>query len=66
MPYKSISDINEGVRGVLPISALKVFLKAFNSSWNSGWGEAKCFRNAWTAVKNDGYSKNDVTGKWEK
>jgi len=64
-PYNSLSDLNDSVKKALPVAAQKIFMHAFNSSYNSDKDEKKAFRVAWGAVKNAGYHKN-ASGKWSK
>jgi len=64
-PYNSISDLNDSVKRALPVAAQKIFMNAFNSSYNKDKDEQKAFRIAWGAVKNAGYHKN-ASGKWSK
>ena len=58
MPYKQISDLPQQVK-LLPISAKKIFLKAFNSSIKNN-SEERSFKNAWAAVKKFFVKKNNV------
>lgn len=64
MPYKTISQLPESVKESLPSDAEKIFLEAFNASYEES-GEEAAFQTAWAAVKNAGYSKNKA-GKWIK
>jgi len=66
MPYKSISDLPETIRIVLPEHAQEIYLAAFNHAcheYKSHAGkETICFEVAWAAVKKK-YSKGD-DGNW--
>jgi cation transport regulator len=70
MPYKSISDLPDNVRDVLPKHAQEIFQEAFNSAFDeykergAEGREETAFKVAWAAVKKK-YRKNDKTGKWE-
>ncbi|MGZ5199445.1 MAG: ChaB family protein [Telluria sp.] len=70
MPYKSIDDLPDSVRGVLPRHAQEIFQEAFNSAYDEykergpEGREQTAFRVAWAAVKKK-YRKNEDTGKWE-
>ncbi len=73
MPYDSIHDLPENVRGSLPEHAQEIFRAAFNSAWEEYShpdkrrdGESReevAFRVAWAAVKHE-YEKDSATGKW--
>ena len=73
MPYKSISDLPENVRNVLPKHAQEIYLEAYNSAWehydqpeerrDNRTREETAHRVAWSAVKQK-YEKNASTGKW--
>lgn len=64
LPYLTISDLPPAVRR-LPLHAQEIFLKAFDSAWQSHAGagdqEEIAFRIAWAAVKKR-YRK--VGGAW--
>jgi cation transport regulator len=70
MPYKSINDLPDNVRGVLPKHAQEIFQEAFNSAYDEykergpEGREETAFRVAWAAVKKK-FKKNEDTGKWE-
>lgn len=70
MPYKSINDLPDNVRDVLPRHAQEIFQEAFNSAFDEyaergpEGREETAFKVAWAAVKKK-YRKNDKTGKWE-
>ena len=51
MPYKNISEIDESIRKVLPISGQKMFMQVVNSVLESGASESVAMATAWTAVK---------------
>ena len=65
MPYARVEDIDERVRGVLPLHAQEIFMDKFNSVVGKGGNEIMAFRISWAAVKKAGYRKNLVTGMWE-
>lgn len=58
MPYKTIKDLPAQIKQ-LPISAKKIFLKAFNKASQS-LSEEKSFKIAWGAVKRIYTKKNNV------
>lgn len=64
MPYKSNSELPEGVKGNLPAEAQTVWRNAFNSAAGQGKPESEAARIAWGAVKN-GWKK-DEQGNWVK
>lgn len=70
MPYKSINDLPDNVRDVLPRHAQEIFQEAFNSAFDEyaergpEGREETAFKVAWAAVKKK-YRKNEKTGKWE-
>jgi cation transport regulator len=49
MPYKSTKDLPQQVKQ-LPVSAKRIFLKAFDNSFKK-YGEEESFKIAWAAVK---------------
>lgn len=73
MPYKSLSDLPESVKHVLPKHAQEIYQEAFNSAWDEydkpserrdhNSREETAHRVAWAAVKNI-YEKDESTGKW--
>jgi cation transport regulator len=69
MPYKSIEDLPDNVRHVLPRHAQEIFMEAFNNAYNEykergpEGREETAFRVAWSAVKKK-YKKDEKTGKW--
>jgi cation transport regulator len=76
MPYKTINDLPEKVRHVLPKHAQEIFLEAFNHAAaeyiNPDTRRTKgedleviAMKVAWSAVKKE-YKKNEATGKWVK
>lgn len=57
MPYATIEDLPQSVRGHLPVHAQEIYLAAFNSAW-TGYAyhdeaehEEIVHRVAWAAVK---------------
>jgi cation transport regulator len=70
MPYKSISDLPDNVRHVLPSHAQEIFKDAFNSAYDEyaergpEGREETAFKVGWAAVKHK-YHKNEQTGKWD-
>ena len=73
MPYDSIKELPENVRGALPKEAQEIYQEAFNSAWDQ-YDDAEDRRGdqsreetahqiAWSAVK-ESYEKED--GKWQK
>lgn len=65
MPYSSIKDLPKGVKNVLPVSAQKIWMEVFNSSYDKHHDEERAITAAWSAVKNAGYKKQK-DGKWAK
>lgn len=62
MPYKTVSELPDSVKG-LPVHAKDIYLNAFNSAFKQYNGdEAKSHATAWSVVK-DKYKKNDQ-GEW--
>ena len=59
MPYKSIKDLPDNVK-MLPDRAKRIFMNAFNASFDKGEESAR--KIAWSAVKRK-YKKNDK-GEW--
>ena len=49
VPYKSVKSLPKSVQG-LPSKAKRIFLKAFNASYEK-YGEERAFKIAWSAVK---------------
>ena len=73
MPYDSVKELPENVRGALPKEAQEIYQEAFNSAWDQ-YDDAEDRRGdqsreetahqiAWSAVK-ESYEKED--GKWQK
>ncbi len=60
MPYKSIDNLPESVRHILPIHAQHIFREAFNASF-AKYGEVRSFRIAWAAVEHKYKKQGD---KW--
>ena len=66
MPYKSIEQLPEPVRHVLPSKAQHIFMEAFDAAYfEHNHNELTAFKIAWSAVKRAGYRKNIKTGKWQ-
>jgi cation transport regulator len=55
MPYRSVDDLPESIRGHLPPHAQEIYVAAFNNAWRQYAGdpdvEAVVHRIAWAAVK---------------
>ena len=55
MPYRTIDDLPDSVRGHLPEHAQEIFVAAFNNAWREHGDdpdiEAIAHRIAWGAVK---------------
>jgi cation transport regulator ChaB len=64
MPYRTVEDINDRVRSVLPREAQVIFMQGYNSAWEKGESEQVCFMRAWMAVKRAGFRKGP-DGIWE-
>lgn len=65
MPYKTNSDLPDGVRNALPEAAQAIYRHVFNSIDAKGGSEESSSRQAWGAVKNAGYKKIEGTEKWQ-
>lgn len=75
MPYKSINELPEGVRNVLPHHAQNIYMKAFNSAYDEydkpserrgdTSRDETAARVAWSAAKKAGYEKG-ADDKWHK
>ncbi len=75
MSYKSINELPENVRNVLPDHAQHIYREAFNSAYGQydtpeerrgdSDREETAHRVAWSAVKKGGYEKGD-DDKWHK
>ena len=73
MPYKTLVDLPESVRGVLPKHAQEIYLEAFNHAWEEykdpqkrktpGSQEEIAHKVAWAAVKKKYVKQGD---KWVK
>jgi cation transport regulator len=64
MPYKTLDDLPESVKGHLPKHAQEIFLAAFNNATEEYNEEETAFKVAWSAVKHK-YEKGD-DGNWHK
>jgi cation transport regulator len=74
MPYKSISELPDNVKNVLPKDAQEIYKESYNNAWEQYADPDKrrgpesreevSHKVAWTAVKQK-YEKNEQTGKWE-
>lgn len=72
MPYKSLSDLPDGVQHVLPKHAEEIYRAAYNNAWEEykdpskrRWNESRevvAHKVAWSAVEQV-YEKNP-TWKW--
>ena len=75
MPYKSINELPDGVRHVLPEHAQEIYKEAYNSAYEQydrpeerrgdASREETAHRVAWGAVKKAGYQKG-ADEKWHK
>ena len=75
MPYRSINELPESVRNVLPEHAQDIYKEAFNSAYDQydtpeerrgdNSREETAHRVAWSAVKKGGYEKAE-DDKWHK
>jgi cation transport regulator len=73
MPYKTLDDLPESVKNVLPHHAMEIFKEAFNSAYDQydkpeerrgdDTRDEVAMKVAWSAVKKK-YEKNEDTGKW--
>lgn len=72
MPYKTINDLPDPVKHVLPDHAQEIYLKAFNNAWGHYKETAQergdplevlAAKIAWSAVKKE-YTKSEP--KWVK
>ncbi|MFO8051651.1 MAG: ChaB family protein [Thermoplasmatota archaeon] len=74
MPYDSIEELPESVKGALPEHAQEIFMKAFNDAWDryedpserrgGDSREEVAMKVSWAAVKKN-YRKNK-DGDWVK
>lgn len=65
MTYKANRELPKSVRDALPSAAQTVFRNVVNSVLGNKGSEDKAFRQAWGALKNQGWHKTE-TGKWVK
>lgn len=75
MPYRSINELSDSVRNVLPKHAQEIYKEAYNSAYDNyadpddrlddASREEVAHRVAWAAVKKAGYEKGD-DDKWHK
>ncbi len=75
MPYKSINELPDSVRNVLPQHAQDIYKEAFNSAYDqydtpeerrgNESREVVAHKVAWSAVKKAGYEKINDTD-WQK
>lgn len=75
MPYRSINELSDSVRNVLPKHAQEIYKEAYNSAYDKyadpddrlddASREEVAHRVAWAAVKKAGYEKGD-DDKWHK
>lgn len=75
MPYKTIDELPESVRNVLPQHAQDIYKEAFNSAYDQyadpderrgdADREETAHKVAWSAVKRGGYEKGD-DDNWHK
>ncbi|MFO7743263.1 MAG: ChaB family protein [Anaerolineae bacterium] len=69
--YESMQDLPDTVQDVLPPEAQKVYMEAYNRSWETYdeektsemSQEAVANRDAWTVVKRE-FVEDTKTGKW--
>ncbi len=74
MPYKTIEELPDLVRNVLPEHAQHIYLEAYNHAWEeykspkerrgTETREETAHKVAWAAVERK-YRKNEKAGKWE-
>lgn len=74
MPYRSLSELPDNVRNVLPKHAQEIYKEAYNSAWEqyddpaerrgNASREETAHRVAWSAVK-EKYEKGEE-GRWSK
>lgn len=75
MPYKSINELPDNVKSVLPDHAQDIYKEAFNSAYDQydkpeerqgdASREETAHRVAWSAVKKAGYQKSS-DNTWHK
>ncbi len=69
--YESIDELPDTIRDLLPREAQKLYLEAYNRSWeayekdreSAMSREAVANRDGWTAVQRE-FTKDDKTGTW--
>lgn len=69
VPYKTLKDLPDSVRNVLPRHAQEIYMEAFNNAYEEyayrgDEREETAHKVAWTAVKKK-YEKDKKTGEWE-
>ena len=62
MPYESLGDLPDSVKGNLPKHAQEIYRAAFNSAEEQYGEESRAHRVAWSAVEQK-YEKNE-NGDW--
>jgi len=65
MPYATNAELPDNVRNVLPAAAQSIFRNVFNSAVGSDASEDSARKQAWGALKNQGWEKGDGD-KWIK
>ena len=66
MPYQNNEALPDNIKNSLPQEAQNIWRDAFNSAYAQNKGdEEKCNKQAWGAVTNAGYQKNEK-GEWAK
>ena len=75
MPYKSVNELPDTVRGHLPKHAQDIYRKAYNNAWDQYKSPGKrhgedareetAHKVAWSAVKKE-YQKDSKSGQWKK
>lgn len=71
MRYETIEDLPESLTSILPVEAQKVYLEAYERSWEtykeeqSGElnRESVAHRDGWSAVRRE-FEKDDASGRW--
>ncbi|HKV84084.1 MAG TPA: ChaB family protein [Ktedonobacterales bacterium] len=73
MPYRTVSELPESVRGHLPEHGQEIYRAAYNSAWDEYKDpderrgkesrEEAAHKVAWAAVKHQ-YEKDERTGDW--
>lgn len=66
MPYRRNADLPASVKNALPQAAQTVWRNIFNATQADGASEQSSMRQAWGGLKNQGWKKDDETGKWHK